>query len=260
MTGRAEDERALVDPRPAATVMLIRDAAAGFEVYMLCRHASSSRWPDIYVFPGGTVDDDDAALARSALLRRDGASENPERESADAAFEVAALREAFEEAGLLHAARRDGTPLAIDRRVLDARAALLARERTFTQTLSGLDAVLDARPIVHFSHWITPRREPRRYDTHFYLAPAPAGQPGSTDEIETRDGLWISPAQALRRHAAGELPLVFPTVKHLERLAPFASTAEALAFASSKPIRVVEPIWEEAAGTPMLAVGLEQQW
>ena len=255
----ADTEQAPAEPRPSATAMLIRTAARGFEVYMVQRHAGSSRWPDIYVFPGGTVDAGDAALARTALLRRDGVDEDPRRKPADASFEVAALREAFEEAGLLHAAQRDGTPLTIDHRVAEARATLLAGKRTFAQTLADLNALLDARRIVHFSHWITPRREPRRFDTHFYLAPAPAGQAGSTDQIETREGIWISPAQALSRHAAGELPLVFPTIKHLERLTHFSSIDEALAFASAKPIHAVEPVFREPSG-PELPPELEGQW
>jgi 8-oxo-dGTP pyrophosphatase MutT (NUDIX family) len=231
-----------VRPRPAATVMLVREDGRGPECYMLRRSAASVFLPEVFVFPGGAVDDGDAEVGASRLLRAPEASVGG-REASDAAFEAAALREAFEEAGILLAARRDGSPARLAAETLrGARAALHAGTATFLELLESLHVVLDARGLWHFSHWITPPSEPRRFDTHFYLATAPPEQAASSDEIETHAGLWISPAEALRRASEGNFPLSFPTIAHLRKLAEHPTLAALRDFARTKPIRAVQPI------------------
>lgn len=228
--------------RPAATVMLARDLGGGPEIFMLRRSARSVFLPEMFVFPGGAVDPEDFEIARDRLLRE---PEIPraEREASDGAFEAAALREAFEEAGILLAARRDGSAVKLEAEQLrGARAALHAGSTSFPEVLEALHIVLDARRLWHFSHWITPPSESRRFDTHFYLATAPSEQLASSDEIETHAGLWIAPAEALRRHAAGDFPMIFPTISHLRRLAEYATLETLREFATTKPIRAVEPI------------------
>ena len=225
--------------------MLVRASDGSLETFMLRRSARSEFLPEMFVFPGGAVENGDVALAQSHLLRTP-ASQHEEREPSEPAFEVAALREAFEESGILIAARRDGSALRVEPDAAHAlRSSLLETKTSFVALLDELGAVLDARALLYFSHWVTPPQERRRFDTHFYLAVAPEEQHGSADEIETHHGVWIAPAEALRRNAAGEFPLIFPTIKHLERLAAH-DTLEALrAYAATKSIRVVHPVVEQ---------------
>ena len=223
---------------------------------MVRRSERSAAFPAIYVFPGGTVDAGDAEIARTALLRHV-VPALAEREPSEPAHEVAAIREAFEEAGMLLAAGPDGAPLDESVDLRSVRAEALSGTRSFADVLAGMGAMLDARRLWYFSHWITPLGRSRRFDTHFYLAEAPEGQAGSTDDFETLDGIWIAPAEALRRNRAGDFPMIFPTIKHLERLAAY-DTVEALrAFATTKPIHTVLPNSEDK---PRMPDGLEGKW
>ncbi|HEY1728893.1 MAG TPA: NUDIX hydrolase [Candidatus Baltobacteraceae bacterium] len=245
--------------RPAATVMLARDSGNVPEIYMLRRSPSSAFLPEVFVFPGGAVDALDAELARSRLLRNAEAP-NSERESADPAFEVAALREAFEEAGILLTADSSGYPAILDDAQLrKQRTALHAGTTTLNAILEAFGVVLDSRRLWHFSHWITPPTESHRFDTHFYLAFAPPGQAASSDEIETHAGLWISPADALRRNADGNFPMIFPTIMHLQRLAPYTTLDAMHGFAMTKSIYPVEPVQAEPRRF-MLPDGLDGRW
>ncbi|MGA3037872.1 MAG: hypothetical protein ABSE64_10385 [Vulcanimicrobiaceae bacterium] len=248
-----------MDIRPAATVMLARDLGAGPEIYMLRRSAKSAFLPEMFVFPGGAVDALDAELARKRLLRNADVP-NPERESADPSFEVAALREAFEEAGILLTADSNGIPATLDTAQLrEQRDALLAGATTLNAVLERFGVVLDSRRLWHFSHWITPPTESHRFDTHFYLAFAPPGQAATSDEIETDAGLWIAPSDALRRNANGNFPMIFPTIMHLQRLANLATLDALHEFAMSKSIYAVEPL-QAGERRFILPDGLEGKW
>jgi hypothetical protein len=130
---------------------------------------------------------------------------------------------------------------------------------SFADFLATRNWFTDARALAPFSHWITPPSEPRRYDTHFFLAIAPADQPVSADSIETHDGLWIAPGEALARHRARALHLVYPTIKHLERLASFDELERLRDFARSKPILTIEPAIT-ANGDFVIPAGLEGAW
>jgi 8-oxo-dGTP pyrophosphatase MutT (NUDIX family) len=262
--------------RLAATVILARPP---FEVYLTRRSTRSAFAPDAFVFPGGTIEAQDASeaiqartlgleaarMARQfrAAISPDLASTEPvvDRECARALL-VAALRELFEEAGVLFA----GTPAgsAIDAAATDW--AEIAAERTgirngrllFADFLKAHNWYADARALTLFSHWITPPSEPRRYNTHFFFAVAPADQAARADAFETHDGLWISPSQALVRHRAGALHLVYPTIKHLERLSTFDSVDAAQVFARNKPVLTIEP--RESAGDFAIPPELEGTW
>jgi 8-oxo-dGTP pyrophosphatase MutT (NUDIX family) len=117
---------------------------------------------------------------------------------------------------------------------------------------------LDPAELTPFSHWITPPGEPRRYDTHFFFAQAPADQIARADAVETHDGIWISPAQALQRNRERKLHLVYPTIKHLERLLAFTSVEELAQFARTKPIHTICP--DDAGDSFVIPPELENEW
>lgn len=227
-----------VEPRPAATVVLLRQASAGPETLLLRRHRASGFVPGAYVFPGGRVDPEDAAAALGEWAR--GVAPVPAPE-----YWLAAAREAFEETGVLLARSVGGGDWLADAQA-DAtlarwRERLLGNEATLLDMLRALDARLDLRRMVYCAHWITPEAEPRRYDTRFFVAELPPGRTVGFDAREMTDAQWLTPAAALERFQAGALPMVFPTVRTLESLARFDSVAETLRELRSRPVRGVLP-------------------
>lgn len=232
--------------RDAATVIVARDASDGPHVFLVRRSASSAWLPERYVFPGGGVDPDDH-LQAAALVRGSAGQVDP-------AYVFAAARETFEEAGLLYADRA-----VAHEELARARAAMLAGERTFAGVLADLGVAVDASLLRYFSHWITPPTEPRRFDARFFVARVPEGQRAEADAAEVHDGRWMRPRDVLEAHARGEIGLIFPTIKHLERIAPFGSVAELLAFASAKSIVTITP---EVQDGPVYALTpeLEGAW
>lgn len=213
-------------PAPAATVVLMRDGDAGPEALLLRRNRSSGFVPGAYVFPGGRVDeaDTDPRLTADPATGLDGGVEP------DPAFWVAAVREAFEETGVLLGRDDRGRPApdAADPRLAEAREALLTEEAALHDVLAATSLRLAFDDVIHLAHWITPEAESRRYDTRFFLAPLPAGRRVRTDPREMTDARWLRPAEALDRFRAGRLPMVFPTVRTLESLAGFGSVDDAL--------------------------------
>jgi len=189
-----------------------------------------------HVFPGGAVDAADAALAvRCAGLDDAVASRRLEIASGGLAYWICAIRECFEEAGLLYAYAGDellhfDSPVARE----DApslRRALQAGETTFGTMIAALGVRLATDRLAYLSHWITQAGRPRRYDTRFFIAAAPAHQRPMHDAGETVAHEWIVPRVALERHARGEIQLMFPTMKTLELLAKFGRVENALDYA-----------------------------
>jgi len=214
-------------PRPAATVMLLRPASDGISVYMTRRSSRSRFMPDAYVFPGGAVDAADG--------------EPP------AAFSVAALRELFEEAGVLLACDAAGIPAALDAGVLTTLRSEAAGGALLTALLEQRGLRLDLGALTYYSNWITPQNEPIRFDAHFFVARAPEGQIAAADAIEVHDGRWIVAADALARADRGELTIRFPTRKHLERIARYRDVDAFLAHARERAIAAVMP-YEDGTG------------
>jgi 8-oxo-dGTP pyrophosphatase MutT (NUDIX family) len=219
--------------RQAATLILVRAAAAPLEVLMLRRHPQSVFAPDAWVFPGGQVDGVDSAWGVAARCQGPTDTEASAAlglPSGGLAFWVAAARECFEEAGILPArpaggpddAPLDGARLARHRRDLRAGRTTLA------DVLVAEDLVLDLDGMYYVSHWITPPGGSRRFDTRFFVAGAPSGQIASHDAAETVDSVWTTPADVVGRYAAGQAHLVFPTIKSLEMLARFDTAGELL--------------------------------
>ena len=244
MTSKTE-----VKPLPAATVTLVRDTPHGVEVLMLQRSLSLAFMPGVHVFPGGALDaaddapelhalcagPDDAAASRSLGMERGGL-----------AYRIAAIREAFEEAGILLAYDATGALVSLSgaaaeryrayRRALDAaRSGFAAMTRK-----EGLRLATDR--LLYFGHWITPVGIPRRYDTRFFLAVAPEGQEAVHDNRETIAHIWVRPAQALEMCALETLQMRFPTIKTLERFAACSTTAGLVAeMTSSQTVDTLRP-------------------
>ena len=236
--------------RTAATVIVLRDAPSrdGYQVLMLRRHARSGFAADMWVFPGGVVDEGDGTLPAEHWT-----GINPEQLAPRfgrtpqqvLAHYVAAVRETFEEAGLLLAHRRDGTaPDLSDPALLQLRNDLATRSKTvnFPAWLQERDLVLDLGALTYLSHWVTPSIEPRRYDTRFFLAHAPADQIAGYDQMETTDQRWISPAAALDASRSGEMPMIYPTIITLRWLREHATAHDAIGAADAQPeIRRIQP-------------------
>jgi 8-oxo-dGTP pyrophosphatase MutT (NUDIX family) len=219
-----------VVPRDAATVMLVRDAPE-FEVFMLRRNLDSVWIAGASVFPGGAVDADDRHPrweARCAGWNDDRATRALDRTDGGLGLFVAAVRETFEEAGVLLARDPEGV-VADGRRdhLTAARAALNAGEHDFDALVLEHDLVLATDELLPVSHWITPPGAPRRYDTWFFLAAAPEGE-YLHDDTELIASAWVRPGDALAAGERGEVDLIFPTRKNLELLARFATAASAL--------------------------------
>ncbi len=239
-----------VAARDAATIMLVRDceseAGPALEVCMLQRHLNSDFVGGAYVFPGGKVDDEDRtpAAEEACALRSDAeASAMLGVESGGLAFWVAALRECFEEAGVLLAYQdagviREDTLVDVHdagtrRRLAALRVALNAGEVRFLDACRGEGLRLATDRVHYFSHWITPEPAPKRYDTRFFVAALPPGQVPIHDDLETVDTVWVRPDDALARAKAGEFDLIFPTMKNLEAISRFATSDELLAAAAA---------------------------
>jgi 8-oxo-dGTP pyrophosphatase MutT (NUDIX family) len=234
-----ESGREPAPTRDAATVALVRDGDRGLEVYLLRRVQAMSFAPGAYVYPGGSVDDED----RDADIRWSGASADEwaaafgtDRSTA-LALVCAAVRETFEESGVLLAgAGPDDVLPDVSGDDWEAeREALEGRRQSLSQLLERRDLVLRADLLRPLAHWITPEAEPRRFDTRFFLAAVPEGQLTREAGGESDDRVWIRPEEALR----SELTLYPPTRSVLVDLSRYADVAAALA--AERPIRPVLP-------------------
>ena len=224
--------------RPAATVMLIRDhPIGGLEVFMLQRTLNAAFASGMYVFPGGRVDAVDVEQVLEDLC--DGRTDEEASallglERGGLAYWVAAIRESFEEAGVLLARRsHEQDTLRFDDQESHSRFGK-ARQGVNDGSLRFIDLCvneglrLTTDSIHYVSHWITPVGEPRRFDTRFFVAPAPAFQEPLHDDGETIDSLWVTPTEALARHREGKLAMIPPTISNLEFLLKHDSVNSAL--------------------------------
>lgn len=228
------DATPAVVPRPAATVMLLRDRPAGMEVLLLQRAASTPFVPGAHVFPGGAVDDADADHDDVVVgLSRDEADRILGVASGGRAFWLAAVRECLEEAGVVLAVDRDDHPVTDDHPVfadLDAtRIALEAGTRTIADLYREHRLRVPLDQVAYVSNWITPEPSPRRYDARFFAAAMPEGQRAGPDGWEAVDAGWWKPSDALADWQAGRIDLIEPTVVSLQLLCKFPGTADALA-------------------------------
>ena len=249
-----------VTPLPASTVILLRDGPRSPEVLLLERHARSEFLPDMYVFPGGRVDDEDLALGERAAgitLERARAALPSVAPELALGFFVAAVRETFEESGVL-LARKTG-----DGRLLEpARAAELCRQRlevqagevSFRELVLAEDLELATDLLSVHAHWITPETVARRFDTIFFSALTPPGQLAAHDGVESTAHVWIRPEDALDEARKGTRQMIFPTSCNLETLCGFARAEQALAASHARPVVPVLPRVEVEDGRRFLVI------
>ena len=203
-------------PLPAATVLLLRDSPEGIEVLMTRRSLTASFAPGAYVFPGGGIDADDAH-AHHLALRRPGQNEQHLTQA------IAAIRESFEELGVLLARHADGRPVCAET------LAAMSRQNHFAAQCESHDLRLCADELFVLAHWVTDRDLPKRFDVPFLAARMPEGQIPVADEKEQFEPVWVSPEQALSRHAAGDFFIIFPTIRTLEKLRSYTTVDSVLA-------------------------------
>lgn len=235
-------------PRPAATVVILRDGhGSGPEVLLLKRNRQTGFVPGAYVFPGGRVDrsdgdpevtrywaDLDAESAQTRLALPAGAGPN------GIAYFTAAVREVFEETGLL-LSDRIPTGGSATARLAEGREALMERHGSFLSLLADVNVQLAGARIEYIAHWVTPEVEPRRYDTRFFAALVPTDAEVRIDEREMTAAEWLTPEDALARHEEGTLPMIFPTIRTLEDLVGFGSADQLLADFRERPISMIMP-------------------
>jgi 8-oxo-dGTP pyrophosphatase MutT (NUDIX family) len=232
-----------VIPADASTVMLLRacpDAGIkDIEILMVRRNSKSSFVPGYHVFPGGVVDPEDFEVGIERFIRgidRASAtrilSDMPRPEKALGAW-VAAIRETFEEVGVLLAQNKNGAPVTIRaeekrRRFCDYRKALIEGKMHFSEVLTAEELLLPLDRLHYFSHWITPEPFPLRYDVRFFVTQMPPDQDVMHDGVELTGHVWIRPSEALRQYEQGILDMVLPQIMTLENIKRFQTVADVI--------------------------------
>jgi 8-oxo-dGTP pyrophosphatase MutT (NUDIX family) len=228
-----------VTPLPAATLLLIRDGVEGLEVLMAARHEDSGFAAGALVFPGGKVDRGDLAIARRHRLLADLAD-------IAAASRVAAVRETWEECGIL-LARRAGAAAMLS--LAELRRARGEPGRPFEQLLADIGLELAVDGLLTFAHWTTPIDRPKRFDTQFFITPFEGDQEALHDGREAVDARWVRPADVIAGADAGRIKLVFATRMNLLRLSATDSVATALeATRRAKVVPITPQVVKTAAG------------
>ena len=242
-----------VVPEPAATVVLVRETGPGLEVFLTRRNPDLLFLGGYHVFPGGKLDPEDTSPAMLKRCRcRDrvkaaaplGLPDEPERALG---YRVAAVREVFEETGVLLAEGETWPPaerLAADRRELHE------DRRTFLSILEAEDLALPVDRLLWFARWVTPAGSPRRFEAHFFAAPMPVGQAVATFPEEIASSEWISPRAAIEKWKQGQLRIIPPTLASLDFLSYFADWA---ALASHLDPERIERIGSPALGIETVA-------
>jgi 8-oxo-dGTP pyrophosphatase MutT (NUDIX family) len=238
-----------VTPSPAATLVLLRDCAAGgIEILLMQRHLKSKFAAGDFVFPGGKLHADDNpedAAAWCAGLEVAGAAALLGLAHAPRtalAYWIGAIRETFEEVGVLLARDAEGRPARVDApRFAEYRRACQTDNHVFWSMIKSERFTLATDRLVYFAHWVTPEDLPLRFDTRFFAAELPAGQDASGDDHEVIALRWISPGDALAAQKRGELSLRYPTIRNLMLFDGAATVADALGRLHGRDIPEVRP-------------------
>ena len=241
--------------RPASTILLLRNGPTGLEVLMVERNVASEFASGALVFPGGRVDDGDMSPDLHKHCRR-----APDEDTLTTGLRVAGVRETWEDARML-LARPIGTEHLLTAEELEALetriAARIGRAPDFTDLATSGEIELATDQMVRFSHWITPAGRPKRYDTHFFLAPMPTDQKPQGDGHETVHTIWISPDDAIAGGQSKRFTVVFATRLNLGQLAQDTNVATAMARAAASTIVTVCPEMLKIEGRRILRLPLE---
>jgi len=244
----------IAKPQDAATLILMRDtdrARTGFEILLVRRHTKSTFMPGAYVFPGGSIEAADYTREAERICHGLSfkqaqaiiAGTHPPEKAL--AFFVAAIRETFEEAGILLAYREipDFVAFDEDEKTRFAKYRKEVRQDTFSfiKIIDKEGLKLATEKLFYFARWITPEISPIRFDTRFFVAAVPSKQEALEDESETTAHMWISPQKVLKKHKRG-LPVPFATLSNITVLAQFASIDEVIASTRDKEIPTILPI------------------
>ncbi len=249
-------------PKDAATILLLRSGAP-FEIFMVRRHGRSKFMGGMYVFPGGKRDESDSAMDRMQLCYGLTANEAAQRMDPEMAPEralglyIAAIRETFEEAGILMVVDSDGTPIdgsQESQALSSTRQALLNKELSLFDILESNHWRLNLDALRYYAHWITPELEPRRFSARFFVAHAPANQAGMHDSHETTDSLWITPQDAVQQYKEGFFECAPPTLRVLEQMATYSSIEDALAAAKDEPCKPNAPQFAQEDNSMLLVL------
>jgi 8-oxo-dGTP pyrophosphatase MutT (NUDIX family) len=240
--------------RPSATVIVVRDMPGGLECFMLERHLNSDFVGGAYVFPGGTVDDRDRDV--ELVKHVNGISHDVRRALGEDAlgFVVCAIRETFEEAGILFARHASGEPVQLrdEERWVEYRRALNAREITALDLARDANIVFAADLLRFWWRLVTPEFAPRRYDAPFFVAHMPEGQEPLHDEVETTASRWVRPLEAAEAGRAGKFQIIFPTRKTLEQIGEHATSEQVFAAAIGRDPTPLLPRIEMIDGEPRI--------
>ncbi len=235
-------QEVLTPPAPSATVMVLRDCPHGLEVLMVRRHGNSKVLGGVHVFPGGKLDvldcqTSDSQLDQSAETLAASLGEVMLDAATGAGLYVAALRETFEECGLLlHRELPPDVPADLRRHLKDGLG--------FAAAMAQLGLTLQTRCLKPWSRWITPRVPSvtnRRFDARFFVALAPAGQEALHDDHEVTETVWLTPEAALSRYWSGELGLVPAQILSLSQLVRYATAADVMSAACARPPLLIQP-------------------
>lgn len=243
-------------PLPSSTILLLRDGDSGLEVFMVKRHHQIDFASGALVFPGGKLTQGDADPALKALST---GSEGLSDEALH--YRVGGIREAFEECGVLLARDKGSQAMLSGERTaaISGRhcAALLDGSTSMADLARAENLTLAVDALVPFAHWITPVGMPKRFDTHFFLAPVPPAQAAAHDGSESVDSVWVTPAEAIAEADAGRMTLVFATRLNVLKLGRAKTVAEAIANARAERVVTVLPEVAKTADGRVLRIPAE---
>jgi 8-oxo-dGTP pyrophosphatase MutT (NUDIX family) len=253
-----------VTARPASTILLLRDGVpddkgrgAEIEVFMMVRHHEIEFSSGALVFPGGSVDASDREIIERPELHAGGEG----LDEAALSFRIAAIRETFEESGILLARPVGSKDLVDAKRAASVaaghRLAVAERKTTFLSVLAETGMVLALDELVPYAHWVTPENMSKRFDTWLFLAAAPPEQLGAHDGRESTDSLWLSAREAVAGGESGRFKLPFPTTRNLIKLGKQPNVKAALDDAKAKPVVTVMPVMTKSNGGRQLRIPLE---